>query len=450
MVRSTGFSSGTWTLPSHSSLYTGKSPLHHQTTRPGDVLQSSDSLLPEVARNRGYSTGLFSENPSFSSARGFGAGIDYTDESIHYKLFSTPFNPIDHVDEISPQAGISLLREIATNPHRGRNFINSLYGLYEQLRDSNVEFVHNGPRLLNHINKYTSTSTNPHLVIGNVLDAHNPHFAVPDHPAAQEECSLTQQEQFAIEAARDNRDYQLREDYIPDLTERVFGSWADVLNRQREVYKSQVRHVDSIIEEWHENINTGNTLLLVVGDHGQLFGEGGDVGHDASLHPDGVSVPFFIETPDNWGPAIAPEFATIAGIGEVLRDVVEGNVTDSENFAQLVEEESQEPGRREICADGPSWRVQEARSQGRFLDSLIDEHAVRRVGTVEDGEMTIHECAWGGNQVTEKRYCLSDGHRELLSETSDIESDYEGWLIEGGAVDGSGSVSQRLQDLGYM
>jgi hypothetical protein len=129
------YSPGTWTRPSHASLFSGETPIDHGVTRRGDALDPSQAVLPERARDAGYRTALFSENPTFSTRTGFHHGIDYVDDSIHRKRFVSSFSPDTYIDEISLDAASTVLREVVRRPNKIANLANLAYGFASELSD---------------------------------------------------------------------------------------------------------------------------------------------------------------------------------------------------------------------------------------------------------------------------------------------------------------------------
>lgn len=67
-----------------------------------------------------------------------------------------------------------------------------------------------------------------------------------------------------------------------------------------DVYQAQIKYVDRIVSQWltQAAATLSDSPVVVIGDHGQLFGEEGMVGHHTSMHPAGIGVPVFLSFPD--------------------------------------------------------------------------------------------------------------------------------------------------------
>lgn len=452
------YAPATWTLPSHASLYSLRTPAGHDVTRRGDTLAATQAALPTAASDAGYETALFSENPTFSTQTGFDHGVDFVDDSIHLKPLLSRFAGENHVDAIDASAALTLLREVARRPDRGANLLNLLYGLVEKCTDDDpVAYPHHGDRVMDHIGQYVrSNSRRPILCIANLLDTHNPHHAPPEEGAAALELTIAPPERRALGAANDNRRYVLTDEAPPEATRPWFDTWDAVFSRRLDVYNAQIRYLDALLERWAADVEERLTdsLLIVTGDHGQLFGEEGMVGHHTSLHPHGIHVPLFVRFPSSWT-AVERTVATpvsLVGLATAVRRVVEGDVDSGEAFVSAVEDATAgrtDDGRVVVCADGPTWRVPTLRDE--YDDALVDDLAVRRVGFVDEERMEVYSCRWGSSTVEGSEYRLRNGGREHVGEIEPpaVDVEYREWLVAGEASDVTAETNARLEALGY-
>ncbi len=77
------FSPTGWTLPSHMSLLTGLTPLHHGALHDSFAFDTTIPTLADFLREEGYATGAFTGGGYVSSKFGFAKGFDfYLDEGI--------------------------------------------------------------------------------------------------------------------------------------------------------------------------------------------------------------------------------------------------------------------------------------------------------------------------------------------------------------------------------
>lgn len=451
------YSPSTWTRPSHASLYSQQTPLDHGVTRRGDVLDDRQAVLPTRARKAGYHTALFSENPTFSTQTGFDRGIDYVDDGIHRKPFVSPFSPDAHVDSIDLDAAITLLREIGSRPHKMANVANLVSGLIAELSgDSDIEYPHHGERVFDHLQTFIKRNAEqPLFCLTNLLDTHNPHHAPPSTGARTLGLSVPNDERHALAAANDDRLYMLADAELPALTQSLFGSWDEVFARREEIYDAQIRYLDHLVEQWIEGVEQqvlAESLVVITGDHGQLFGAEGQLGHQVSLHPHGIHVPLYVFPPASWetGVEVTTPVSWI-GLSHGLSGAVDGSVTGTEAFVDAVVEGSQSDGRVLVAVDGPTWDVTELRD--RYDDEAVDDVCVRKVGFIQDESMTVYESHWDETDVRKVVYELVDGSREFRGEETNAMPDdawCTEWLQAGEEVGLDAETSSRLEKLGYL
>jgi arylsulfatase A-like enzyme len=451
------YSPGTWTRPSHASLYAGATPVEHGVTRRGDVLAASQAVLPNRARDHGYTTAVFSENPTFGTATGFHHGIDYVDDGIHYKPFRSAFSPDAHVDGVGPEAALTLLREVARRPDRARNLANLVYGLAARLSEPDpTTHPHHGDRVLAHLRSFVRANADrPVFCVANLLDAHNPHHAPPAVGSEALGLSVPEGERRALAAVTDDREYLFGDADLPPETRAWFDSWDEVFARRERVYEAQVRYLDHLIEEWVDAAGDvlDDALVVVTGDHGQLFGEEGQLGHQTSLHPHGVHVPLVVVPPASWTtPRRVEAPVTWVGLSRALGGVVDGSVTDTRAFVDRVVEGSRadDRGRVVVCVDGPTYDLDALREA--YGDDAVAAVGVRRVGVVERGAMTVYESGWRESTVRRRTYDLRDGTRVRRDETTGAppEEPYATWLRDGDERGVAAETSERLRQLGYL
>ena len=377
------YSPGTWTLPAHASLYSRRSPIEHGASRRGDRLHSEQAILPRKARQRGYRTVLCSENPMFSRLVGFNAGVDSTNDSINFKLLPADFSPELLVNDLTPAEIRFLLGELVSRPQRVRNAINLAYGALSYLgSDADPDSCpHHGDRVLSQLSSIVGRSPRrPIFAVTNLLDTHNPHYTAPEARTKPLGLSFSRAEREALQGVS-NAEVLFGDARLSPRARAVFGSWSKFYERQQQVYAAQIRYLDALIEDWMRSLDAAvlaDSLVVVTGDHGQLFGEEGMVGHHTSLHPNGIGVPLFVKTPESWSDPSSKEAnggpssrtietpLSLVGLSKALDGVVRGEISDTTEFivAATTSEE-----RVVVAADGPTWDV--ARLRERYGEGPV-------------------------------------------------------------------------------
>lgn len=454
------FSPGTWTLPSHTSLYTFDNPYEHEVVRRGQKLSENQSEIGETSRANGYSTAIFSENPTFSTKNGFDSGIDYVDDQINLKLFPTSFAAMNHVEEIGLSGAITIGKAIARNPSKVKNVVNTLYAGYSyQCALPTTEFAHNGDQVLSHLIYYIQKNSTPLCCFANFLDTHNPHHAPPSRGASLLGLDVPPEERRALAAVNDDRMYVLDDrEAPPPETREHFQTWEEVFSRREDIYRAQVREFDALIEDLYEEVpqeQIEDALVVVTGDHGQLFGAEGMLGHQTSLHPHGVHVPLYVDLPSSWDD---PERAKTIGepvslvdVARGIQGVMRGEISSGSEFvSELTASETVN-----LCVDGPTWDVETL--YDHYPASAVDRLKIRKYGRVVNrNTMIVYECLWGKQSVEKLVYEYSTDIRSVVSRDSitdrdeDItEAQYQ-WLTSGNNESVDTETSQRLRALGYL
>jgi len=449
------YSSGTWTLPSHASLFSGQTPVEHGVTRPGESFSRDAAALPRTAKEAGYTTAVFSENPTFSSETGFDHYVDATHDEIQQKLFRSDFSPFDYVGELSVTGAVSLLGEVLSRPNRLRNVANTGYAGYRRLSSRTPLYPHHGQRVFSHLGSYLASTSGPTLTVTNVLDPHNPYYGVPP----ESEQSRPSGERDALRAGGWNMTYLLTEDAPPDVIRSAYGDWETFLEAKRGVYEQFSREADRLLKRWRDNQTDRfeGGLVVVVGDHGQLFGAEGMIGHHTSLHPHGVHVPLAVDPPSGWDTSertLASQ-VSLAGLGRTLIDVVAGDVDGTDEFVASLAAYSREPGGSVlVCADGPTWSLPLLYEHERFDDSLVDALAVRKAGFVHDEHVDVYRSHWSNRTLerTSFRYSADSRERAPDRDPPPLSDDVQRWLCRtDDATDhGRETVDDRLENLGYV
>lgn len=263
------YATAPWTVPSHCSMFTGLMPRAaglSRITSPADVrgriAPHEERLLPKVMRRAGYATGSASANLWLSRTTGFDVGFDELAE------IDTDRNAQIHLDSI---------RE------RLRWYGEALRARADDGATS-VEMA---------LLRWTSDpSKRPFFWFVNLLECHSPYL--PPHPYGGR-APISR-----LRAAADAR----RHYTLAGLWRACSGVdrvAPDVLARGRRFYAASIRYMDDWLTRVLESLDThgvlDETLVVVLSDHGENFGEGGLIGHGLSLDDRLIHVPFITAGP---------------------------------------------------------------------------------------------------------------------------------------------------------
>ncbi len=232
-----------WTKPSTATILTGLPPAVHGATRLDRRLPSAVQTLAEVLRDAGYRTGGWSANAHVTAATGFDQG----------------FERFEFLDELARAEAL------------GRR---ALAWLDESARASSG---------------LDRTQAPPFFLYVHAIDPHAPYeppedlrrrFA-PNVPAGSG--SLGQVE--AVYRALDRKHPEAKA----------------LLARMPPLYDAEIAGIDrsfgALLDELDRRGELRHTLVVVISDHGEEFGEHGGLGHGKTLYREVLDVPWIVRLP---------------------------------------------------------------------------------------------------------------------------------------------------------
>lgn len=249
------FAPTAWTLPSHTSLFTGLSTDKHGVYDQGYWIDPNITL-PSFLNNAGYESAAFLNNGWLTEA-----GV--TDS------FDKRFD-IFRMDE--------------PDGHFGRQ-INRLKMLLSR-KDSG------GDETIESFSQWFDRVDHPFFAFLHLMEPHylyNP--SSPYHKQYTRQCVTKL-------LLKQKRIYTDRGKYFAGETSL---SKAD-LQGFRNLYDGEIRYLDERLNELIELLQSENafsdSLIIVFGDHGEHFGEHGLIGHHFSLSDELLHVPLLVKWPD--------------------------------------------------------------------------------------------------------------------------------------------------------
>jgi arylsulfatase A-like enzyme len=260
-----------WTLPSHASMFTGLYPWEHGATQTNFELDVEKELLAEKLRKEGYNTASFSANPfiseKFGTAKGFGekeTTVGLVGLGLNQKLDKAVKAFEEKIDIGAVPKIEKLVHKISYRLKlRNDNDTDVLMDKAEDFIDENEE--------------------NDFFLFMNLMDCHLPLF--PDreykdrhaedvNPAEvnQYPHRVMHSDEKEIESEALKKLYRAQIDYLDDQIGHLVS-----LLRNRDVYE--------------------DTMLVIVGDHGENLGEEGLMGHSFSVNENLIHVPLIVKSP---------------------------------------------------------------------------------------------------------------------------------------------------------
>lgn len=265
------YATACWTLPSHASMFTGLLPraarLGGPVTKHLDVRGAMEGLrdrvLPAVLRDHGYRTAAISTNVWISERNGFATGFD------EFVTVDTGRQAKLHLDA----------------PWRRLRW--AVEGTRSRVDDGAAESAEILGRWID-----TVDERSPWFWFVNLTECHSPYLP----PRPYNDLGPLDRWRAAGEA---RRHLTLGAIWRACLAE--FDIPDPALARMRHLYRRSIRYMDDWLAQILERLDARGllerTLILVLSDHGENFGEGGLLAHGFSLDDRLTRVPLVASGP---------------------------------------------------------------------------------------------------------------------------------------------------------
>lgn len=271
-------SPASWTIPSFMSLWTGVYPHVHGCTDMTSVLPPSLPTLAERMKQKGYACSAVVSNPLMNAKFGFGRGFDHYDD---YSVFLDAEMKLLSVDSGRPSAGVS---ELVTSPLVTREAV----ALLRKARKAGKPF----------------------FLFVHYFDPHDSY--VPPAP-------FDRQFDATYDGPVSGKD-------LPALRNRP-PAGRD-LEHLVALYDGEVAHTDQqvgrLLDEVDRDGGAGDTLTVLLSDHGEAFGEHGTLLHGDHVYREVAAVPMVWRWPGVL-PAGKREAAPVSvmDLAPTLRDLLQ-------------------------------------------------------------------------------------------------------------------------------
>ena len=443
------FASAPWTLPSHASLFTGTYPSKHGAHGDHTYLDERHRTLPEAFAAGGYETLAVSNNTWVTAEFGFDRGFETFWKGWQYLQSDADLGPIAH--ELGP---LQKARAAADRLRQGNPLINAVNLCYDHLIQPRTD--DGADRTTDRIQSWLGDRRDdrPFFLFVNYLEPH------AEYRPPREETEL-----FLPEDASYDEALSVRQDPCAynvgqyDLDDRD-------LALLRALYRGELAYVDAALDRLRTALREAgeweDTLLVVLGDHGENVGEHGFLGHQYNIYDTLLHVPLVVH-----GGAFvdgAGNAEELVQIPDVVPTLLDAAGLDAHEL-------------REQC-QGRSFHPDAADSRDHAISEYIAPQP--SVGTLEERFGDLPDYAYDYDRtlrtIRTHEYKLvrgSDGHEELYhvaidpAERTDRSEDDPGrvealgkeldaWLSSFDHADPSGEVAvadtteERLSDLGYM
>ena len=301
------FSTAHWTVPSHTSMFTGVYPSTHNTLHASSMVPSTLPTLAERLHDGGYFTAAFCNNPLVGVVnnglrRGFLDFFNYSGVmTSRPNRAGVHANFLDRYRQLFKRiltTGLTAMQDVFARSDTLLDF--SFSPFMVPLWQTALSFKGNTARSLNdaaqlHIERKGIDDKQPIFSFINLMGTHMP-YRPPRHFV----------ERFAPHVLHDREAQR----YLHRFNSDVFGWLAPLVSDMDEKYKltldgmynAEVAYQDALVGAFLDKLRVSGrldrTLLIISADHGEHLGEKMRVGHSMSLYNELVHVPLIIRSPD--------------------------------------------------------------------------------------------------------------------------------------------------------
>lgn len=298
-----GISPAQWTIPAHTSLFTGEYPTTHQTLQAHSTLDSRFDTLAQLLSLNGYQTIGFCNNPlvgilNNGLKRGFNTFYNYSGAVPSLPRSSNrlpwPLNGIwEWYTQLLRKASYPVQNVFAHSEFWFRLFMHprlvSLWTWLANFKGDTAKTVRDVHECLSRVQ--TSPTAKPHFLFVNLMQTHTP-YTLPE----------TYIDQFApyLKEDRAVRDFVRSYNsqafrWLLPLEERFKPMESRVLN---DLYDAEVAYQDHLLGPLLEFLSRqDNVLTIIVADHGEGLGEHSFMGHSFVTYQELIHVPLIIKFP---------------------------------------------------------------------------------------------------------------------------------------------------------
>jgi arylsulfatase A-like enzyme len=251
-------SPATFTLPAHASMFTGLYPSAHGAHHEGNHLAASNTTLAEILYERGWNTVGFNANPFITASNGMAQGFERLDPS--WLMMTAPPRFLGY--RVAARLGLIF-------PDHGAAEVTEGWTKW-------VAEIWDGER--------------PFFAFLNYIESHFPYNVLPPE----------ERDRFVPEGTDEDA---MRRSSDAVIGAQLFGDPVSEENRSlvRDLYDAGIRYEDTMVERALDALRQRDaldrTVVIVVSDHGELFGELGLYGHLVSMSECLLHVPLIIRYP---------------------------------------------------------------------------------------------------------------------------------------------------------
>jgi arylsulfatase A-like enzyme len=319
-----GRSPGTWSLPSHTSIFTGYHVMEHGMTRARYRLDPGHTVFEELRDDHGYDTGVFSENTWITDMDvGLKDAFD-TVEGARNLPFPDAIDPSNFVLSEGQGEYLGFLRECLSRDDTVQSLVNGAFTklAWDYPRLLPARFQSSTPARVygDLFLDWQADRSGPWAACVNFMDGHLPYLPDEEHDEWGGKKLRSLQDEM------DDQVWEFNGGRRPWWQRKALEGLYDGTIRQMD---AEIRRVLSTLADRGV---LDETLVIVTSDHGEGFGEPSRIrpgarvaAHGAGIHEVLCHVPLVVRPPGGGDGAVVEAPASLTQFPAVVRAAVEGD-----------------------------------------------------------------------------------------------------------------------------
>jgi arylsulfatase A-like enzyme len=294
-----------WTIPSHTSMFTGLYPSTHQVTQANGRLSGSYPALAEILRGAGYHTAAFCNNPLVGVLNN---GLQRGFDRFYNYASAAPFRPSEEKQARPQREVLRAFRRYFARPlgnqfaHSDTLFRLSLHPIFVPLWTRLINYKGNTAHSIDDLMAYwdqhrAGGNDKPLFTFLNLMGAHTPY----NPPQAY-------LDRIAPRLRHDRQAYHFMRAFNADAARWASPVDPPLADWERQTlehfYDAELAHQDHHLGRLLKHLRTSgaldNTLVIICADHGEGHGDHGYAGHSFVVYQELVHVPLLIHWPDHF------------------------------------------------------------------------------------------------------------------------------------------------------
>ncbi len=289
-----------WSLPSHTSFFTGRYVSTHGTTKLNQLISYDELTIAEILRDNGYNTIGIVANTYCKAKYGIAQGFNYYYDRVDFFETAMSFDRFSFL-----------------------NIINQFYPDVQKLlgndEDNTVEEMNQKISMWLNNNK-----EQPFYMFLNYIDPHEPYNTGLEFRSLFTDTNVTYDEVKPI-----YRGQEFSEEGLQDMIA---------------FYDTEIYYLDYYMGELFDMLEDqglmDNTIIVITSDHGEEFYEHGGFAHGKTLYEEVLRVPLIVYYPERFAPQRIETRVSLTDTFSMILDMVdipEPENIDSVSLVPLIE-----------------------------------------------------------------------------------------------------------------